>query len=81
MDHLTNAQRYDRLALTGGRLILPDRITAGKALVVEDGQIAGIAAPDELGTGTEVFDVGGRYIAPRAPSKSGDADECECGGD
>jgi N-acetylglucosamine-6-phosphate deacetylase len=64
MDHLTTTRRYDRLALTGGSLVLPDRITTGRALVIEGSKIAGIAAPDELGTGTEVFDVGGRSIAP-----------------
>ncbi len=53
-----------RLALTGGCLILPDRLLHGMALVVEAGRIAGIATPGELGTQTELLDVGGRYVAP-----------------
>ena len=53
-----------RLALTGGCLILPDCLLHGMALVVEAGRIAGIATPGELGTQTELLDVGGRYVAP-----------------
>lgn len=64
MHQPTTAQRYGRLALTGGHLILPDRVETGVALVIEGGRIAGVAAPDELGTATEVLDVGGRYVAP-----------------
>ncbi len=54
----------DRLALVNGRVALPDRIVAGQAVVVEDGLIAGLADPGDLGTGVERVDVGGRLIAP-----------------
>jgi len=53
-----------RLALVNGRIILPDSIVEGSSLLVEDGIILGIATGDELGSGIERFDVGGRLIAP-----------------
>jgi N-acetylglucosamine-6-phosphate deacetylase len=57
-------QPSGRVALTGGRLILPDRIAQGLAVIVEGSRIVGIAAPGEVGADTEIMDVGGRYIAP-----------------
>lgn len=52
------------LALVGGRIALPDRIVEGKALLIEDGCIEGLAGDSELGPGIEHLDVGGRLIAP-----------------
>lgn len=52
------------VALTNGRLILPDRLTCGQALIVEGGRIAGSAPHGALPDRMPRFDVGGRYIAP-----------------
>ena len=51
-------------ALTNGRIILPDRVVTGQALVVESGQIAGLADPGTLGSEVQQIDVGGRLISP-----------------
>jgi N-acetylglucosamine-6-phosphate deacetylase len=53
-----------RFALTNGRVILPEEIVTGKALVVEANKILGMAGTASLGNGVQQFDVGGRYIAP-----------------
>lgn len=55
-----------RLALTNGRIVLPDRIAEGLTLVVEPdaGRIAGLAAAGELGSETDIVDVEGRAIIP-----------------
>ena len=53
-----------RLALTNGRIILPDRIVEGQALLIEAGRVVDLAEPDALGAEVETFDVGGQYIAP-----------------
>ena len=51
-------------ALVNGRIVLPDRVVAGSALVVENGRIAGLAGPSDLGSGVEQVDVGGSWITP-----------------
>ena len=51
-------------ALLNGRIILPDHVVEGKAVVVEDGMIAGIADVGELGNEMERVDVAGRIITP-----------------
>ena len=53
-----------RLALTNGRIILPDRIVEGQALLIEAGRVVDLIEPDALGAEVETFDVGGQYIAP-----------------
>jgi N-acetylglucosamine-6-phosphate deacetylase len=57
-------QPQSKFALTNGRLILPQEIVSGRALVVEDGKIAGLTEIDSLGDEIETIDVGGRTIAP-----------------
>ena len=57
-------QPKGRFALTNGRVILPQEIVTGKAVVVEGKKIVGIADADSLGAETEKIDVGGRYITP-----------------
>lgn len=57
-------QPQERFALINGRVILPDEIVAGKAVVVEGRKIAGIVEAGALGTEIEKIDVGDRYIAP-----------------
>ncbi|HRV96134.1 MAG TPA: amidohydrolase family protein, partial [Anaerolineae bacterium] len=53
-----------RLALTNGHIILPDRIVEGQALLIEAGRVVDLIEPDALGAEVETFDVGGQYIAP-----------------
>jgi N-acetylglucosamine-6-phosphate deacetylase len=53
-----------RLALTNGRVILPDRIVTGQAVIIEAGKIAGLANEGDIGSDTERVDVWGRWIAP-----------------
>ncbi len=53
-----------RIALTNGRIVLPDRIVADRAVVIEAGRIAGLAFPGDLGSEVEAIDVAGRWISP-----------------
>ncbi len=53
-----------RLALTNGRVVLPDRIVSDRAVVIEAGRIAGLASCADLGSEVEIVDVGGRWITP-----------------
>ena len=57
-------QPKGRFALTNGRVILPQEIVTGKAIVVEGKKIVGIADADSVGAEAEKMDVGGRYITP-----------------
>lgn len=52
------------LALTDGRIVLPDRLVTGQALLVEGGIIRGLVDPASLDATVERLDVGGRYVAP-----------------
>ena len=38
------------MALENGRIVLPDRVVTGQALVIEAGRIAGLADPGDLGS-------------------------------
>ncbi|MGQ9490788.1 MAG: N-acetylglucosamine-6-phosphate deacetylase [Anaerolineae bacterium] len=53
-----------RLALTNGRIVLPDRVVAGQAVVIEGSRILGLAMPGDLGSEVTICDVGGRWITP-----------------
>ena len=53
-----------QIALINGRIILPDRVVVGQAVVVEDQKIVGLMAVNSLDAEVERVDVGGRYIAP-----------------
>lgn len=58
---MTIAQPHGRIAITGGPLVLPDRIASGQAVIVEGGQILGIIAAGEvsaLSALSEIVDVG-----------------------
>jgi len=57
-------QPKGRFALTNGRVILPQEIVTGKAVLVERKKIVGIPDADNLGAEAEKINVGGRYIAP-----------------
>lgn len=58
---MTTNQRH---ALLNGRIILPDQIVEGQALLIEAGRIVDCVAPDALGSEIETMDVGGSTIAP-----------------
>ena len=51
-------------ALTNGRIVLPDRLVTGQALLIEGDKIAGVVRQDELAENVHVLNVGGRYISP-----------------
>lgn len=53
-----------RFALINGRVILPQEIAAGKAVVVEGHRIADIVETNALGADMARVDVGGRYVTP-----------------
>jgi len=57
-------QPNSQIALTNGRVVLPNEIVTGKALVVGGNKILGLAEPDSLGAEIEKINVGGRTIAP-----------------
>jgi N-acetylglucosamine-6-phosphate deacetylase len=63
---MTNNQQptSNHFALVSGRIILPDRIVDGKALVVEGGKIKAVSEAGRLPDGIERIDVGGRWVAP-----------------
>jgi N-acetylglucosamine-6-phosphate deacetylase len=63
-NHIDLQQRPTRYALTNGRIILPDRVVAGQALLVENGTIVGLVEEAALGSEVDIIDVGGRIIAP-----------------
>jgi N-acetylglucosamine-6-phosphate deacetylase len=58
------ARPHPPTALVNGRIVLPDRVVTGQALVIEAGRIAGLASPGDLGADVATFDVGGRWIIP-----------------
>ena len=53
-----------RWALINGRVVLPDRIVSGQAVVVEEAQIVGIVEAAALVPEVTTVDVGGRLITP-----------------
>jgi len=57
-------QPQGRFALVNGRVILPQEVVTGQAVIVEGGQIAGIVRAGAMGDAIEKVDVGGRIIAP-----------------
>jgi N-acetylglucosamine-6-phosphate deacetylase len=57
-------QPQARLALVNGRMILPNLVETGRAVVVEEGKISAIANPGDLGSDIQVIDAGGRWICP-----------------
>ena len=54
----------NRFALVNGRIILPDQVVAGKAVVVDGATIAGLADVSDLGSDVTRVDVDGRFITP-----------------
>lgn len=52
------------VALVNGRVLTPAGIIDGQAVLVEDGVIAGLAAPREIPSNAERIDLGGGLLAP-----------------
>ena len=53
-----------RFALVNGKVILPDRVAEGLAVVVEDSRITGVTAAGNLSKELPCIDAGGRFISP-----------------
>ena len=58
------ARSHTPTTLVNGRVVLPDRVETGRALVIEGGRIAGLADLADLGSDVERIDVGGDWITP-----------------
>jgi N-acetylglucosamine-6-phosphate deacetylase len=52
------------MALVNGRIVLPDRVVTGQALVIDAGRIAGLADSVDLGSDIARIDVDGCWITP-----------------
>jgi N-acetylglucosamine-6-phosphate deacetylase len=57
-------QPQARFALVNGRIILPNSIENGKAVIVEEDKVSAIANVGDIGSDIQVIDVGGRWISP-----------------
>lgn len=55
---------HQRFALVNGKVILPDRVSEGQAVVIDGSRIAGVTLLGDLGTDMPRVDVGGRFISP-----------------
>jgi N-acetylglucosamine-6-phosphate deacetylase len=53
-----------RFALTNGRVVLPDAVVDGHAVLVDGGRIGGVMYGSEIPAGVIQIDAGRRYIAP-----------------
>jgi N-acetylglucosamine-6-phosphate deacetylase len=53
-----------RFALVNGRIVLPQQIVTGQALIITGQKIVGLAEVGALDSNMEQIDVGGRYITP-----------------
>jgi N-acetylglucosamine-6-phosphate deacetylase len=62
MDTLT--QPNGPIALTNGRLVLPQKVLEGQAIVIDEGRIRGFLDPAALGREIAQVDVGGRWVTP-----------------
>lgn len=54
----------ERLALIHGRIVLPDKIVEGQALLLENKKIVGITSIDNISPEIQTLDVGNRLISP-----------------
>src|SRR5688572_11885787 len=59
---MSNSQQL--IALTNGRIILPERVVEGHTLLIEGAVIRGVVPEVEVPAGCERVDAGGRYISP-----------------
>lgn len=57
--------REHKFAITNGKIVLPDRILTGKSVLIEDGKIAAIAAPDDTNPDDyHPIDAAGAFVTP-----------------
>jgi N-acetylglucosamine-6-phosphate deacetylase len=61
---MIESQPVGRFALTNGRVVLPEAVVFGKAVIVEGARIVAVVDTDALSGNIDVVDVEGRYIAP-----------------
>jgi len=59
-----DTQKTDRSLLINGPIILPDRVIAGHAVLIESGYIVDIVEEGAVDESVPRHNVGGRYIAP-----------------
>jgi N-acetylglucosamine-6-phosphate deacetylase len=60
----SSQQPGQRVALTNGRLVLPQTIVEGQVILIEDGQIVAVTERGAIGSDVHAIDAGGRLIAP-----------------
>jgi N-acetylglucosamine-6-phosphate deacetylase len=53
-----------RLALVNGRIVLPDKIVEGQALLIDNKKIVDVTSIDNIGSSTKTLDVENRLISP-----------------
>jgi N-acetylglucosamine-6-phosphate deacetylase len=53
-----------RVALINGRIVLPQAVVEGQAILIEDGRIVAVADRDTIGSDATMIDVSGRFITP-----------------
>lgn len=53
-----------RFAIANARIVLPDRVVTGHALIVEESRIAALVAQPDLGSGIETIDAVGAWLTP-----------------
>ncbi|MCJ7738267.1 MAG: amidohydrolase family protein, partial [Anaerolineae bacterium] len=59
-----DTQKYGTALLVNGRIVLPDRVVIGRAVLLELGHIVDIVEAESVDESVSRYDVGGRYIAP-----------------
>jgi N-acetylglucosamine-6-phosphate deacetylase len=64
MNDLLISSATQPLALVNGRIVLPDRVVDGQALLIADGKIVAVAALDDLPVDVARLDAGDRLITP-----------------
>ena len=53
-----------RIALVNGRILLPNEVVVGQAVLIDDNTVAAVTGRDSLSDDVSIVDVGGRYISP-----------------
>jgi len=53
-----------RFAIVNARIVLPEQVVTGHALIVEESRIAAIVAQSGVGSGIEVIDAAGAWLTP-----------------
>ncbi len=64
MSEYARTQSYAQCALVNGRVVLPDRVVSGVAVVIDGPRIVGLSDLNKLAADIERIDVGGRLITP-----------------